>query len=921
MRIGYRARFLLLGLELVIVMGMILFVQFRIIPDLIHDIEQRAWTTANYFKKVCPLMPVEGQQKMFEELVIRQSEYAYVIILDPHAQALVHSDPSRIGMIFDDKGTMEAIEKRQEIRQIYKRDMDEPQSPHHGERVIDILTPYYNAEGLFSGMVNLGISLREIDRIRALYYRYIAGAALILFFLLLFIDWRFQRNVVKPLNAVLNATHQIREGRFKDVLASNEQDELGVLSRELDIMARESSHLLNALSSSEESLRKQVAYLNTLLENLNEIFFTYDSEGRISYANHKFYEMTGLDWKDVLGTSIFEFLSDEQREKVRMEINNRLHRGISSSYELHMVFPDGNSRCLQINSAPIIEEGEFIGGMVLAGDVTLRHNAEEYLQGIRLQLESRVRERTIELEKTNTVLKTQIMERKQVEEALRRSEEKFSAAFRVSPESIAIVSLVDGRYLEVNDSWLLLGGYESEEVLGRTSLDLNIWVDYSLRTKAIEMVRDKKTIHNMEAQFRRKEGTIIDTLCSFTQIILDDEPCILFLTTDITERKQLEKEMLKASKLESLGVLAGGIAHDFNNLLTVIVGNIALARLLLPEEGDEISELLTEAEKASFQARGLTQQLLTFSKGGAPIRQTTRINDLIYDSAGFALRGSRVSSEFNLADDLNPVDVDEVQLSQVINNIILNAVQAMPNGGKISLRAYNLSLQESEQPSLPAGKYVCIEIEDQGIGIEQDLQNRIFDPFFTTKNTGTGLGLATSYSIIHKHDGYIDLRSKPGYGTTFYIYLPASSKEAIPRSEEYLMDMRGSGRILVMDDEIQVRDVAAHILRSLGYEVDTAADGREALAKYQQAMHLGQRFDAVITDLTVPGGWDGKQTVQEILKIDPEAKVIVSSGYSNDPVMADYERWGFKGMIGKPYTLRALQAVLQGVINSAAGQQ
>ena len=396
-------------------------------------------------------------------------------------------------------------------------------------------------------------------------------------------------------------------------------------------------------------------------------------------------------------------------------------------------------------------------------------------------------------------------------------------------------------------------------------------------------------------------------------IIIDDEPCILFLTSDISERKRLEEEMLKASKLESLGVLAGGIAHDFNNLLTVIVGNIALAKLLLPENA-EAYELLNEAEKASFQSRGLTQQLLTFSKGGAPVRQTAIINELIKDSAGFALRGSKVTGEFDLQEDLYPVDVDEVQLSQVINNMMINAVQAMPEGGKVVLRAYNVTFQSNERPPLAPGSYVCIEVEDQGVGIEHEWQNLIFDPFFTTKMTGSGLGLATSYSIIHKHDGFIDFKSRPGQGTTFYIYLPASSKPISLHKKEELQDFKGGGRILLMDDEIGVRDVARQLLKSLGYEVETAADGQEAVQAYRWALENESPFAAVITDLTVPGGKGGRWTVKELLKLDPEARVVVSSGYSNDPVMAEYQEWGFKGVICKPFTLYSLQSVLKSVI-------
>lgn len=916
MRIGYKAHIAVFGLWLILVMAMMLVVHYLLLPEQMKALEHRGWSSARYLQKVCSMMTLEEQQKMLEELILRQPDYAYAVIIDKQGKAIAHNDPSRVGVVFDDPGTIEVLKVRQEMQQIYTRDSGQPYSPHHGEEVIDIFTPHYDEEGQYIGCINLGVSMDPIYQAKARYYQQVGLAAAILLALLLFIDWRFQKEVVYQLENISSLIRRIREGRdirdTSDMLISAPA-EISSLVEELDTMAQESSHLLSALTGSEASLRKQVNYLNTLLENMNEIFFTYDREGKINYANHKFFEMTGLDWRDVLGKHIFEFLPEMEKEKARVELANRLNRGISGSYELELIFPDDSKRYLLLNSAPIMEERQITGGMILADDVTLRHNTEENLQMIRLQLESRVKERTIELEKINSVLKTQIMERKQVEKALRRSEEKFAAAFRLSPEAITISSLVDGRILEINDSWLRLMGYEREEVLGKNSWELGLWVDEELRNKVMGMAQEQKTVHNMEVQFKVKDGHIIDTLCSFSMIIIDDEPCILFLTSDISERKRLEEEMLKASKLESLGVLAGGIAHDFNNLLTVIVGNIALAKLLLPENA-EAYELLNEAEKASFQSRGLTQQLLTFSKGGAPVRQTAIINELIKDSAGFALRGSKVTGEFDLQEDLYPVDVDEVQLSQVINNMMINAVQAMPEGGKVVLRAYNVTFQSNERPPLAPGSYVCIEVEDQGVGIEHEWQNLIFDPFFTTKMTGSGLGLATSYSIIHKHDGFIDFKSRPGQGTTFYIYLPASSKPISLHKKEELQDFKGGGRILLMDDETGVRNVARQLLKSLGYEVETVADGQEAVDAYRQAMENGSPFDAVITDLTVPGGKGGRWTVRELLKLDPEARVIVSSGYSNDPVMAEYQKWGFKGVIGKPFTLYSIQSVLKSVI-------
>jgi CheY-like chemotaxis protein len=312
----------------------------------------------------------------------------------------------------------------------------------------------------------------------------------------------------------------------------------------------------------------------------------------------------------------------------------------------------------------------------------------------------------------------------------------------------------------------------------------------------------------------------------------------------------------------------------------------------------------------------LTQQLLTFSKGGAPVKKTASIADVLRDSARFALRGSNVRCEFSIPDDLWPVEIDEGQISQVIHNLIINAYQAMPDGGAIRVSAENVLLGPDHDLSLTLnlGKYVSLSVEDEGHGIPQHLVSKIFDPYFTTKTKGSGLGLATSYSILKNHDGTITVESEVGKGSTFRIYLPVSSKKEPEKKTVKENPIPGQGRVLVMDDEAILRDFVGELLELLGYEVDFACDGAETLAVYSNAQERGQPYDCVIMDLTIPGGMGGKEAIQRLLELDPNVKAIVSSGYSDDPVMADYKRYGFCGVVAKPYDAETLSEVLHKVI-------
>lgn len=386
-------------------------------------------------------------------------------------------------------------------------------------------------------------------------------------------------------------------------------------------------------------------------------------------------------------------------------------------------------------------------------------------------------------------------------------------------------------------------------------------------------------------------------------------------TRDITERIRLEEELFQARNLESLGVLAGGIAHDFNNLLTVIEGNVGFAM----DSGceGEVGAALEDATRACAQAVSLTHQLLTFSRGGSPVRKATRLGDVVEQSLVFSTRGTSVRPELEIEDGLWDILADRGQLHQVLQNLAINAVQAMPAGGKLRVRSSNQVVGEQDVPNLEAGRYVCIEVSDEGHGISEADRRRIFDPYFTTKDTGSGLGLATTYSIVVGHGGHISVESVVGEGTTFRILLPASPGAAsvAPKRRLSIVPVdRTYQRVLVMDDDVAIQRTLRRILAGAGYRVDVCSDGEEAIAAYRQARSQGDAYAAVVLDLTVPGGMGGELALRALREIDPEIRSIVSSGYTEGPVMAEYEKFGFDGVVKKPYRPDEFTRVLRDVL-------
>lgn len=497
----------------------------------------------------------------------------------------------------------------------------------------------------------------------------------------------------------------------------------------------------------------------------------------------------------------------------------------------------------------------------------------------------------------------EIVRRKRMEEALQK-ERDFVENLLNTAQVIILVIDTEGRIVRFNRFMEEISGYTLADIAGKE------WIETLIPSEERKHIRNIFSDITGEIQIRgntnalvKKDGGLREIEWHYKTLkdIHGNVLGLLAVGLDITDRQAMEAQLHQAQKLESIKTLAAGIAHDFNNMLTVITGNTAYALSHFSQD-NELFEVLLDAQKSAKQAQALTQQLLTFTKGGAPVKKITDLNQLIRESATFVTRGAESTCEFKLSDDLWTVEVDQGQITQVVSNLVINANQAMPEGGTIKIQTENAVIESNKIALLPPGRYVRVTVRDYGIGIANSFITKIFDPYFSTKQKGSGLGLATAYSIIKRHGGHIAVESTIGIGTTFYIYLPASNNMAIKVRDKDEARHIGHGKILVMDDQKLILNMVRRILNRMHYETSCATDGEQAIEMYKKALETDDLFKLVILDLTVPGGMGGVRTMAELLRIDPSVKAVVSSGHSSDPIMANYQDYGFCDVMCKPYT-------------------
>ncbi|MBD3182939.1 PAS domain S-box protein [Candidatus Poribacteria bacterium] len=647
--------------------------------------------------------------------------------------------------------------------------------------------------------------------------------------------------------------------------------ELRVHQVELEMQNDELRRIQQALQDSRDSY-------SDLYDFAPVGYLTVNEKGIILKANLTCATMLGIDRGKLTGKPLAQFVFRDERDKFYLHRRKLFEEKNRKTCELRMVRKDGKQFYAQFES-------------IINGD---NNTGEDCCQ----------------------IVISDITEKKQAEEALIESERNLKLAQKAAHIG-SWKYYVKTRELYWSDELYRIYCLDPEST--KASLEHGLGMihpdDREVAEKTFRNAVENAMEYDITYRIIRPDG-VVRFIEGVGKVEEDEKGEILSVYgtgQDITERKKMEEELQKMEKLESIGILAGGIAHDLNNLLVGVIGGISMAKM--SEDKSRRDKVLDKAEKAAMRIRGLTTQLLTFSKGGTPVLETVDIKPLLEESTRFALSGSNVICNLSIPENIKPVDIDEGQINQVINNLVINAKQAMSSGGNIWLNCENVYISEKDQILKP-GEYVKITIQDEGIGIPQNHLDKIFDPFFTTKQQGSGLGLTASYSIIQKHRGYIAVESEMGEGSTFNIYLPASYDVSYESEQvEEKTSIRGNGKILVMDDEDFIRDMLRDMLNELGYTAATVSDGFEAIGAYQQAMDSGEPYDAVILDLTVPGSMGGLATVKNLLEIDPEVKSIVSSGYSDDEAISKFREHGFKGFITKPYKLKELDEVINNMLS------
>ncbi len=592
---------------------------------------------------------------------------------------------------------------------------------------------------------------------------------------------------------------------------------------------------------------------NAIDSSISSIFFT-DLEGDITWVNESFMRLWGIsDDELVIGHNISEFFL------AYGDMINSIKRNGRFFGELRGIDRSRDSFIIQIAAHSFKHKsGETIGIMASCIDVTDARKAEN---------------------------------------ALRESKRNYQTLVEKSRIAIAVENS-EGQPLFFNERFPDILGLRSHEITEK-GIPSVIGLTHGMKPEV-------KPI-NVDLQTKASDGTQLFLNADILPVREDGQlKGWRYYIRDDTERHMMEQELLRTEKLESIGILAGGIAHDFNNVLTAITGNLGLARLKLERGGDALSAI-KETEEQAIRAKLLTEQLLTFAKGGAPIKENASIKEVIKETVQFALRGSGIKPEFRFEDNLPRTSFDPGQFSQVMSNLAFNAKDAMNGSGSFIISVEKALLDGDTTLSLKAGEYISITVSDSGQGIPPENIERIFEPYFTTKQKGNGLGLATSFSIVKRHGGHMEVTSEQGKGTTFNIYMPIAEGDGRTAFKEEEPELTaGAGRILIMDDDNFIREIAESLLEQLGYDVTSSECGEEAVDLYVKALDTGKPFDLCIFDLTVPGGMGGREAIKRIKEIDGNVKAIVSSGYSNDPIMSDYMKYGFCDVVVKPYRIEQL---------------
>lgn len=629
------------------------------------------------------------------------------------------------------------------------------------------------------------------------------------------------------------------------------------------------------LRKRDKELMESENKFRTIFENLQDVYFKTTLDGQILMISPSIEKYTGYQTDKLIGRNVLAAYQNESDRKTF--ISKIMDNGMVRDYQILLKKKNLESFWVSINAdLDFDESGQPVGIQGIMRDITRQKKAEDQLK---------------------------------------EREERFREMARLLPCGIIETDL-DLGITYINQAGLEMFGYTQQDIDRGLNILNIIHPDEKKRLQnRTEKHLLEQSVSPAEYHMFKKGETELTILYDSTPI-LQNEKIVGFRGSlvDLTEIRQLQKELLRTQKLESTGLLAGGIAHDFNNILLGLFGNLSLAKNEL-QASSEAYKLIEEANKSMARAKDLTSQLLTFAQGGDPIKKNIPLDQVVRETALFHLSGSNIKFVMEKPETLSRINADENQISQVISNLVINARHAMPNGGRLLIKLENAAVSSNEFSSFELDNYVKLTVRDQGTGIPEKYLDKIFDPYFTTKHDGSGLGLAIVHSIILKHYGYIYVNSTLGKGTSFVIYLPGADVQEevaeIKKTGPVLSKPIPPSYILVMDDDPLVREVSERMLNKLGHTVDLCNDGKTAVDMYQKAWHSDKPYDLIFMDLTIPGGMGGKEAVKKVLDINPAAKVVVASGYSNDPVMANFKNYGFKAMATKPYAVEKMSVILQ----------
>ena len=741
------------------------------------------------------------------------------------------------------------------------------------------LTKYVNSE--FIKMENNAQKMKDLSNSFFFLVIIVIAIGLIVSITIVFLINRSISHQAKELVSYIDAKKNNKTFNLSDSFIES-KSELGVIARSFiqlnddlettDSLNNKLSQLNESLEQSKAELKEREKKFESLYNNAPLSYQSLDEDGRFIDVNDVWLRTLGYSRVEVIGKEFGDFLHPDWQSHFKTNFPAFKRRGYVSDVQFKIRCKNGEYKYIAFEGCiGYYPDGKFKQTYCVFQDITDRIDAQ------------------IELHKLSQVVKQ-------------------------SPAIIAITDL-KGNIEFVNQKFSEVTEYSSDEVLDKNFRILS----FENRNKD-SLVEMWKTINSNklwrgEFQNRKKNGELYWESAVISPIYDNNGKVINYMkiAEDITQQKRFEENLHKNEKLKSIGVLAGGIAHDFNNILTGVFGNISLVKELV-DEGSEEYNILNDSEKSIGRASKLTRQLLTFSKGGTPVISDLNIDEFIAEHVDFDLTGSNVKPIFSMEEDIWPIKADKGQISQVISSIVINATQAMPDGGKLMVNLSNCSLKENEVGQLQEGDYIKVSFEDNGVGISSDNIGRVFDPYFTTKEKGSGLGLSIVYSIMESHKGGVQVESIVGEKTIFTIYLPAEKEEVEVVKDgrvEVELDEDRPHRILLMDDEEVICNLVSKMLEKFGYDISTVYNGQELIDEYKRSIEIGKPFDLLIMDLTIPGGMGGKDAISHILDINPDAKAIVSSGYSDNPVISNYKDYGFIGILEKPYLIKRMRETIE----------